>query len=146
MNIVSGRPTQLVPKPRNLPGTTRHPGDPQEECGMRGLGGEASFQLSPALLLLLLPLQPLSPPCLSLSILLLSCLPRDSSPRHPPATCVSGKLSHCFSVSSFSFLSFLSLTIASPATFSATFSGLVSLELLPDPLDHCPCVLPHPPL
>ena len=64
----------------------------------------------------------------------------------PPATCVSGKLSHCFSVSSFSFLSFLSLTIASPATFSPTFSGPVSLELLPDPLDHCPCVLPHPPL
>lgn len=145
VNIVSGCPSQLVPKLRNLPGMARHPGDPQEECGMRGLGGEPSFQLGPALLLLLLPLQPLSPLYLSLSILLLSCLPRDSSPRHPPI-CVSGKLSHCFSVSSFSFLSFLSLTTASPVTFSPTFSGPVSLELLPDPLDHCPCVLPHPPL
>lgn len=61
VNIVSVRPTQLVPKLRNLPGKARHPGDPQEECGMRGLGGEPSFQLSPAPLLLLLPLQPLSP-------------------------------------------------------------------------------------
>ena len=62
VNIVSGLPTQLVPKPRNLPGKAWHPGDPQEECGMRGLGGEPSFQLSPALLLLLLqPLSPLSP-------------------------------------------------------------------------------------
>lgn len=108
-NIVSGCPTQLVRKLRNLPGTARHPGDPQEECGMRGLGGEPSFQLSPALLLLLLPLQPLSPLCLSLSILLLSYLPRDSSPHHAPApVCLGNSVTVFLSLVFLFSLSFLS--------------------------------------
>lgn len=122
VNIVSVHPTQLVPKPRNLPGKARHPGDPQEECRMRGLGGEPSFQLSPAPLLLLLPLLPLSP----LSVDPPPLLPSQGF-LSPSPLCVSGKLSHCSSISSFTFLSFLSLTTASPAAFSPTFSGPVSL-------------------
>lgn len=85
VNIVSGRPTQLVPKPRNLPGKAWHPGDPQEECGMRGLGGEPSFQLSPALLLLLL--QPLSPLSVD-SCPTPTCLAFPGIPLSLPSLCV----------------------------------------------------------